>query len=115
MKNSVLIYKKDAAGMVLSYNWSDPADEDMLQMALVITKYVRFFDPAVVWAVAQDNRRQGKRWTGLLRDRGVDPRLYLWDGSPCCFPGVRRYRGGAEKAAYTNPQDAAGLTFPDAL
>ncbi|MCP3140820.1 hypothetical protein [Pyxidicoccus xibeiensis] len=32
--------------------------------------------------------------------RGIDPEIYLWDGSPCVFPGVRRYAGSREVAAY---------------
>ncbi|MDR2535145.1 MAG: hypothetical protein LBD29_03825, partial [Treponema sp.] len=84
-------------------------------MAQVITKYVRFIDPHIVHAVVQDNRRHQERWSALLRDRGIDPQLYLWEGSSCCFPGVRRYRGDLEKAAYTSRQNTGEGAFPDAL
>ena len=35
-------------------------------------------------------------WTPL----GVDPDIYLWEGSPCAFPGVRRYAGSTEFAVF---------------
>jgi hypothetical protein len=100
---------------VLSHNWNNPSDTDLLTLAKVITKYLRFFDPAIVQAVASDNRARAKRWRARLEQRGVDLRLYLWEGSACCFPGVRRYRGAAEKDFFLNKENAPPQTFPDAL
>ena len=31
---------------------------------------------------------------------GIDPAIYLWEGSPCAFPGVRRYAGSTEIAVF---------------
>jgi hypothetical protein len=39
-------------------------------------------------------------WTDGLVRRGVDPSAYLWERSPCAFPGVRRYAGSTEIAQY---------------
>jgi hypothetical protein len=65
--------------------------KDMVKMARVITKYVHFLDPAIVAAIVEDNRENSRDWRLRLSAQGIDPRLYLWDGSSCCFPGVRRY------------------------
>jgi hypothetical protein len=35
-----------------------------------------------------------------LADRGIEPSLYLWEGSACAFPGVRRYAGSTEIAQH---------------
>ena len=35
-----------------------------------------------------------------LAKRGIDPLAYLWPGSACAFPGVRRYAGSSEIAVF---------------
>jgi hypothetical protein len=92
--------------------WPSLPNVDMLKMARVITKYVHFLDPAIVDAVAQDNRLHTAEWSTFLAKYGVDPQLYLWKGSPCCFPGIRHYLGAAEKA-YCGK--GPGVLFQDAL
>ncbi|MDR1326645.1 MAG: hypothetical protein LBK00_11485 [Treponema sp.] len=64
--------------------------KDLVKIARVITKYVHFLDPAIVAAIAEDNRENSRDWRLRLSALGVDPRLYLWEDSACCFPGVRR-------------------------
>jgi hypothetical protein len=81
-----------------------------MRLARVVTKYVRFLDPAIVAAVSADNRRCVGDWSARLLAQGIDPRLYLWDGSACCIPGVRRYVD-AEKGAWKRRDKA----FKDAL
>ena len=80
--------------------WPQPADEDLLALAHAMAPSVRFLDPGIVGAVAQDNRRCGVRWSSRLERLGIDPAIYLWDGSPCAFPGVRRYAGSTEIAVF---------------
>jgi hypothetical protein len=46
---------KEALMSVLSHNWNNPPDEDLLTLAKVITKYLRFFDPTIINAIASDN------------------------------------------------------------
>jgi hypothetical protein len=85
-------------------------DKDLMKMARVVTKYTRFLDPAIVAAVSDDNRRYADDWSARLSAQGVDPRLYLWGGSACCIPGVRRYVD-AEKGAWKRGR----TVFKDAL
>ena len=65
-----------------------------------MTPFVRFLDPGIVYAVAEDNRRMRAVWSSRLEALGIDPAIYLWEGSPCVFPGVRRYAGSTEVAVF---------------
>jgi hypothetical protein len=48
----------------------------------------------------EDNEDHRKDWETGLRERGIDPDLYLWERSACAFPGVRRYAGSTEIAQH---------------
>ena len=61
---------------------------------------MRFFDPGIVGAAVGDNRRFGEEWCASLEALGIDPAIYLWEGSPCAFPGVRRYAGSTGIAVF---------------
>ena len=80
--------------------WPQPNDEDLLELARAMAPFVRFLDPGIVYAVVQDNRRLGAEWRSRLAELGIDPAIYLWEGSPCAFPGVRRHAGSTEIAAF---------------
>jgi hypothetical protein len=60
----------------------------------------RFMNPDVVRAVVEDNELHRTTWIEVLQARGIDPAAYLWKGSPCTFPGVRRYAGSREIAVH---------------
>ena len=80
--------------------WPQPRDEDLLDLARAMAPFVRFLDPGIVGAVVEDNRRFGGEWSISLEALGIDPAIYLWEGSPCAFPGVRRYAGSTEIAVF---------------
>ena len=80
--------------------WPQPNDEDLLTLARAMAPFVRFLDPSLVGAVAEDNRRFGAEWSSRMEALGMDPAIYLWEGSPCAFPGVRRYAGKKERAVF---------------
>ena len=69
-------------------------------MAHLSMPFVRFLNPDVIHAVVEDNKLHRATWIEELRIRKIDPGAYLWEGSPCAFPGVRRYAGSREIAAY---------------
>ena len=79
-------------------DWPGPSEGDMLGLARVLARHARFLHPDIVAAVTEDNARHASEWRTLLHERSVDPDIYLWDGSPCAFPGVRRYAGSDEQA-----------------
>ena len=80
--------------------WPQPNDEDLLEFARAVAPFVRFLDPGIIGGVAEDNRRLGAEWSSRLEALGIDPAIYLWEGSPCAFPGVRRYAGSTEIAVF---------------
>ena len=80
--------------------WPQPNDEDLRSLAKVMTPFVRFLDPGIVEAVTNDNRRMKADWSSRLTALGINPATYLWKDSPCAFPGVRRYAGSTESAAF---------------
>ena len=80
--------------------WPTPSDESLRELARAMTPFVQFLDPRIVQEVAEDNRRMGGKWSSGLEALGIDPAIYLWDSSPCAFPGVRRYAGSTEIAVF---------------
>ncbi len=87
--------------------WPTPTDEDLLELAIAMAPFVRFLDPGIVDAVVRDNRRNGDKWSASLEKLEIDPFFYLWEGSPCAFPGVRRHAGRAEIEAFRKGAKAA--------
>ena len=81
-------------------SWPQPKDEELLDLARAMAPFVRFLDPGIVGAVVEDNKRFGGKWSTSLEALGIDPSIYLWEGSPCAFPGVRRYAGSTEIAVF---------------
>jgi hypothetical protein len=80
--------------------WRQPEPTELLALAHLVIPLVRFLNPDVVRAVVEDNERHRLAWTRALEVRHVEPGAYLWEKSACAFPGVRRYAGSREIAAY---------------
>ena len=95
-------------------NWERPTDGEMLAIARVLARYAQFLKPEVVSAVVEDNARHANEWRSLLVERRIDPDIYLWKGSPCAFPGVRRHAGETERKRFKDPATAA-LPHPHCL
>jgi hypothetical protein len=80
--------------------WAQPSAEEILAMAHVAVPFVRFLNPDIIRALVEDNERNRGPWIDVLETRGISRAAYLWPGSPCAFPGVRRYAGSREIAAH---------------
>lgn len=80
--------------------WGQPSSAEVLALAHIAIPYVRFLDPEIVRAVVEDTERNRTEWVSALKSKQIDPMCYLWEGSPCAFPGVRRYAGSQEIAAH---------------
>ena len=72
-----------------------PADEEALVRLAV--PYVRWLQPTLVQALANDNATHQLAWDAVLQQAGIKPDLYLWNGSACVFPGIRRKVGRSEE------------------
>ena len=81
-------------------DWPQPDENDVLQLAKVITPLVRFLHPQIVQRIVDDNSVNQGAWSAELQRLSIDPDIYLWEGSPCAFPGVRRYAGSQEIAQF---------------
>ena len=80
--------------------WPQPDENDVLQLATVVTPLVRFLHPQIVQRIVDDNSVNRGPWSAELQRIGINPDIYLWEGSPCAFPGVRRYAGSQEIAQF---------------
>lgn len=96
-------------------DWQQPDDADILKLAHVLTPLVKFLHPDIVAAVAEDNQRHLSDWRSKLEQVGIDADIYLWNGSPCAFPGVRRYAGSQETAWYRKRTVPTDFTPPHCL
>jgi hypothetical protein len=95
--------------------WVLPTDEEIFELAKITTKYIRFLNPEIVDAITVDNKKHYEKWCEALEERKVNSRLYLWENSPCCFPGIRRYAGSKEIAYYRKQNDLKKKDIPNAL
>jgi hypothetical protein len=77
--------------------WEVPPRELVRGIVSKLTPFIRFLSTEVIEAVVQDNEKHRPRWSELLVERGINPAIYLWPGSPCAYPGVRRFIGRSEK------------------
>lgn len=69
--------------------WKQPDEDTILKLSKAVTPFVRFLNPQIIHEITEDNHKHRDEWSEKLRGCGVDPNIYLWDGSPCAFP-VRR-------------------------
>jgi hypothetical protein len=56
-----------------------------------------------------------KEWRDLLSSHKINPNLYLWEKSPCCFPGIRRNAGKKEIAYFKKQIEMNKNEIPNAL
>lgn len=80
--------------------WDAPTDDECYQLAQITTRYIRFLSPKIVEAIVEDNEKNMDFFLNYLRKYNINPNLYLWEKSSCCFPGIRRYAGSSEISAY---------------
>ena len=90
--------------------WGTMVDWGLFRFAQKVTPYVQFLHPSIIRALVEYNRLMRADWSCRLQALGIDPEVYLWDGSSCAFPGVRPGAGSTEPAAF--PQQAAGVNNP---
>ncbi|WP_285907312.1 hypothetical protein [Pseudodesulfovibrio pelocollis] len=80
--------------------WSLPSENEILLLAKSTMPFVRFLHPDIVELIVADNERRRDTWVKQLKDCGISKEMYLWELSPCAFPGIRRYAGSKEIAQF---------------
>ena len=101
--------------------WPQPDENDVFRLASLMTPLVRFLHPQIVQRVVDDNNVNRRAWSAELQRMGINPEIYLWEDSPCAFPGVRRHAGSQEIAqfkgqagtSYKRPDDCLRLDDND--
>ena len=89
-------------------DWEQPNEQEILALAHTAVKFVRLLNPDIVRAVVEDNETHRASWIEALRARKINDSAYLWERSPCAFPGVRRYAGSREVAAHRGHTELDG-------
>ena len=85
---------------------------DSYEIAQIIIKHVKFLSPDIIEAIVEENEKYRELISEALEKKGIDSSLYMWEGSSCCFPGIRRYTASENKSAL----NSAGRTaYKDAI
>jgi len=95
--------------------WELPVEDEIYHLAQITTKYIRFLAPKIIEAITKDNIEHYNEWHDLLSINNINPDLYLWEMSPCCFPGVRRHAGKEEIANFKNQTELNKNAVSNAL
>ena len=82
--------------------WRIPTDDELIEVIRLSARFVKFLDPRIVLEIVEDNNKNRDVWVKGLESRSISPEIYLWENSPCAFPGVRRYAGSKEIAFFRN-------------
>lgn len=80
--------------------WDYPSDQELYELIKLTVKYTKYLHPEIVRKVVQDNNKHTAKWSEQLERRKIPSKIYLWENSPCAFPGVRRYAGSQEIAFF---------------
>lgn len=84
------------------------------QIAAILARLAHHVHPAIVEQIQKRNIDEFDYFSDLFQDR-IPVDSYLYDGSACVFPGVKRYVSGKGKKKSYNPEYAAIIddnTFP---
>jgi hypothetical protein len=76
--------------------WPPVSAADAEALVRLAVPYVRWLHPALVAALADDNTEESSSWHTVLQRADIGPDLYMWPGSACVFPGIRRKVGKLE-------------------
>ncbi len=95
--------------------WPPPSDAEVLKLAKLASKFFRFIHPNIVKAVVDDTEQYRSEWREGLRSHDISPETYLWEGSPCVFPGIRRHAGSKEIAIFKGKAERGEEPLSQAL
>ena len=90
--------------MTNNYNhwneWQLPDDEQLKAFVQLVTPFIKWISPAIVESIADYNELHRAEWSEALSSVDVLVEPYLWERSPCTFPGVRRHGSGDKPSAF---------------
>jgi hypothetical protein len=80
-------------------DWKEPNPDHLRSFAHQVTPFIKWLHPNIVWGIAAYNDEKQREWQKLLKSVDVNPDYYIWAGSPCAFPGIRR-NSSSDKITY---------------
>jgi len=95
--------------------WDHPVDEELYELIKLTAKYIKFLNPDIIREIVNDNNWHQAKWAEQLENRGISPKIYLWENSPCAFPGIRRYAGSKEIAYFRKHTQLKNSEIKDAV
>lgn len=78
--------------------WEQYSDKDSIDFFKQTARFFKFISPEIVAKVVENNKKHKNELIDLLESKGITSSIYMWDGSPCLFPGIRRFVGKGEEA-----------------
>lgn len=77
--------------------WEQPSSDSIYKLAIDVVPYIKFLSPKIIEKITELNVVNRDNILESLYCAGIiSPEQYLWEGSPCAFPGVRRSVGKNE-------------------
>jgi len=95
--------------------WDSPSDDELYELVNLSAKYIKFLNVDIVKALVDDNNKHKNEWIEILQMNEINPEIYLWENSPCAFPGVRRYSGSKEIASFRKHIKLTNSDFHNAI
>ena len=95
--------------------WTTPKDEEMFEIIKLVAKYAKFLNPEIIKKIVEDNEKHRDQWRKMLIGFSINPDIYLWERSPCTFPGIRRYAGSKEIAFFKKHTEKRMEDIPDTI
>jgi hypothetical protein len=81
-------------------NWTLPDDEQLKEFVKLVTPFIKWLSPVVVESITDFNELNRAEWSRQLASVRVPVEPYLWERSPCTFPGIRRHSSGDKPTAF---------------
>jgi len=95
--------------------WDHPGDEELYELIKLTAKYIKFLHPEIIRGIVHDNKTHSDKWSEQLEKRNISSIIYLWENSPCAFPGVRRYAGSKEIAYFRKHTELSSAEIKHAV
>lgn len=87
--------------------WPPVSNAHAELLTRLVVPYARWIRKGLIEQLVIANMTDLSRWQKLLREKNIEPDLYLWTGSACAYPGIRRKNGKTETVGGTGTQSLA--------
>jgi len=96
-------------------DWDKPSDDELYEIISITLRYVKFLRPDIIQRITEDNNSHSDEWREKLQNKEINPEIYMWEKSPCAFPGIRRHAGAEEIANFKNKANSLAQRIKNAI